>query len=229
MSYIRSGFSDLPEITKNLMIINGIMLLATYAFPGIYQFVSLFYFSNELFKPWQLVTHMFTHADFIHLFFNMFSLYMFGGVIERALGPKKFLTYYLITGFGGAFLHLLVKVIQVYLICGQIWITPELINSPMLSYEDQSLLYDIYRTPMVGASGAVFGILTAFGVMYPYVTLQLIFPPIPVKARTFILVIIGLELLNGFTSQGNIAHFAHLGGALFGYLLLKFWRKRYIF
>lgn len=222
---IQGGFSALPEITKNLMIINGIMLLAVVLFPDLYQIVSLYYFSNELFKPWQIVTHMFTHAGFLHLFFNMFALFMFGGVLERMLGPQRFLAFYLFTGFGGAFLHLMVNVIQVYMISEDVWLTRELIGSLDVSIMDKRELMAIYMTPMVGASGAVFGILTAFGVLFPNARLMLLFPPIPVKAKVFIPILIVLELFSGIAGQGNIAHFAHLGGALFGFLLLKYWRK----
>jgi membrane associated rhomboid family serine protease len=226
---IQGGFSALPEITKNLMIINGIMLLAVVLYPELYQTVSLYYFSNEMFKPWQIVTHMFTHAGFLHLFFNMFALFMFGGVLERMLGPQRFLAFYLFTGFGGAFLHVMVNVLQVYLLSGEIWLTQEMILGLNISLTEKRELYSIYQTPMVGASGAVFGILTAFGVLFPNARLMLLFPPIPVKAKVFIPILIVLELVSGIAGQGNIAHFAHLGGALFGYLLLKYWRKSNIF
>jgi rhomboid-like protein len=229
MSFIQSSFGGLPEITKNLMIVNAIMLLAVTLYPELYKVVSLYYFSNEAFRPWQIVTHMFTHANFLHLFFNMFSLFMFGGVLERLLGPQRFLAYYLMTGFGGAFLHLTVNVLQVYNLSGEIWLTKEMIYALDIPFADKKELMGIFMTPMVGASGAVFGILTAFGMLFPDARLMLLFPPIPIKAKIFIPIIIALELWNGFTSHGNIAHFAHLGGALFGFFIMKMWRKRHIF
>jgi rhomboid-like protein len=133
------------------------------------------------------------------------------------------------TGFGGAFLHLTVNVLQVYNLSGEIWLTKEMIYALDIPFADKKELMGIFMTPMVGASGAVFGILTAFGMLFPDARLMLLFPPIPIKAKIFIPIIIALELWNGFTSHGNIAHFAHLGGALFGFFIMKMWRKRHIF
>lgn len=220
------GFGNLPEITKNLIIINAITLLALTIYPALYEYVSLYYFSNEQFRPWQIVTHMFSHGSFMHLFFNMFSLFMFGSVLENVLGSKRFLTYYLLTGFGGAFLHLLVNVLQVYQLSGHIWITPELINSLSISGADKWELLKIFATPMVGASGAVFGVLIGFAYFFPNTQLMLIFPPIPIRAKVLVTILILLELYWGYQQQGNIAHFAHLGGALFGYFILKSWKRR---
>lgn len=220
------GFGNLPEITKNLIIINAITLLALTLYPSLYEYLSLFYFSNEQFKPWQIVTHMFSHGSFTHLFFNMFSLFMFGSVLENVLGSKRFLTYYLLTGFGGAFLHLLVNVLQVYQLSGHIWITPELINGLQIATTEQIEIIKIFATPMVGASGAVFGVLIGFAYFFPNTQLMLIFPPIPIKAKVLVTILILLELYWGYQQQGNIAHFAHLGGALFGYFILKSWKRR---
>jgi membrane associated rhomboid family serine protease len=221
------GFGNLPEITKNLIIINAIMLLAMTFFPGLYQYVSLYYFSNEMFRPWQIVTHMFTHANLMHLFFNMFSLYMFGSVLERVLGAKRFLTFYLLTGFGGAFLYGLVNVLHVYFLSGEFWISNlEMINQLAIPLSDKQEIANIIFTPMVGASGAVFGVLIGFAFFFPDTQLMLIFPPIPIKAKVLVAILIVYELWSGYQQQGNIAHFAHLGGALFGYLILKSWKRR---
>jgi len=224
------GFGNLPEITKNLIIINGVMLLALTVYPDLYGYVSLYYFSNDMFRPWQIVTHMFSHAQIgsMHLFFNMFTLFMFGSVLERVLGPKRFLTLYMLTGFGGAFLHQLVDIIQVYQISGHVWLTPDLIDHLAIPYSDKLELAKIYATPMVGASGAVFGLLTAFAMLFPNAELMLLFPPIPVRAKILISILIISELIFGYMQMGNIAHFAHLGGALFGYLILKSWKRRRI-
>lgn len=217
MSIINRGFGGIPEITKNLMIINGIVFLATLIIPGLRESLSLHYFSNEAFRPWQIVTHMFNHATFFHIFFNMFTLYNFGVMLERVLGPKRFLTFYLFTGFGGAFLHLFVDVIQVYHATGTVWLDyGNLVNQQMKT---------IYNSQMLGASGAVFGVLTAFGIMYPEARIMLLFPPIPLKAKVFIPILILMELSLGIGNWDNVAHFAHLGGALFGYILLKIWNK----
>ena len=221
------GFGNLPEITKNLIIINAIMLLAVTVSPGLYDYVSLYYFSSEMFRPWQIVTHMFTHAGMMHLFFNMFSLFMFGSVLEGRLGSKRFLIFYLLTGFGGAFLHQLVNVLQVYHLSGQFWISNlEMINQLPIPFSDKQEIANIFFTPMVGASGAVFGVLIGFAYFFPDTKLMLLFPPIPIKAKVLVAILIVMELWFGYQQQGNIAHFAHLGGALFGYLILKSWKRR---
>ncbi len=221
------GLNNLPEITKNLIIINGIMFLALVTFPTLYNYFSLFYFSNELFRPWQFVTHMFSHANFMHLLFNMFALWMFGSVLEQVIGAKRFLIFYLITGFGGAFLHLLVNVIEIYTLSGEFWIPSlDAINALSISYSDKIAIRDIVFTPMVGASGAIFGVLIGFAFFFPNAKLMLIFPPIPVRAKVLVTILIIFELFSGYQRAGNIAHFAHLGGALFGYFILKAWKRR---
>lgn len=221
------GFSQLPQITKNLIIINLIVFLALSIHPILYNYLSLYYFSNELFQPWQIVTHMFSHASFMHLFFNMFALWMFGSVLEQVLGPKRFLTFYLITGFGGAILHLLVNITEIYSLSGQISITSlEAINALSISYSDKIIIRDLIFTPMVGASGAIFGVLIGFAFFFPDARLMLIFPPIPIKAKVLVTILIIFELYSGYQRAGNIAHFAHLGGALFGYFILKSWKRR---
>ena len=221
------GYSQLPQLTKNLIIINLIVFLALSIHPILYNYLSLYYFSNELFQPWQIVTHMFSHASFMHLFFNMFALWMFGSVLEQVLGPKRFLTFYLITGFGGAILHLLVNITEIYSLSGQISITSlEAINALSISYSDKIIIRDLIFTPMVGASGAIFGVLIGFAFFFPDARLMLIFPPIPIKAKVLVTILIIFELYSGYQRAGNIAHFAHLGGALFGYFILKSWKRR---
>lgn len=221
------GINNLPEVTKNLLIINGIVFLALSVHPVLYEYLSMFYFSNELFKPWQFITHMFSHANFTHLFFNMFSLWMFGSVLEQVLGSKRFLIFYLIAGFGGAFLYLLVNVSEVQTLAGQIWIPSlDAINALNIPYNDKLMVRDIVFTPMVGASGAVYGVLIGFAYFFPNARLMLIFPPIPVKAKVLVSILIVFELFAGYQRVGNIAHFAHLGGALFGYFILKSWKRR---
>lgn len=214
-----NSFISLPEITKNLIIINGIVFLACIVIPGLQIKLSLFYFTNPEFRPYQIITHMFNHAGLAHLFFNMFTLYSFGGFIERYLGAKKFLLFYLLTGLGGALLHIGVDMFNIYQITGG------LILNEQIALQHQQLI-PIYITRMLGASGAVFGVLTAFGTMYPEARLMLLFPPIPIKAKVLIPILIVVELFLGFENWDNIAHFAHLGGALFGYLLIKYWKEK---
>ncbi|MCO5249103.1 MAG: rhomboid family intramembrane serine protease [Chitinophagales bacterium] len=220
------GFRQLPEVTKNLIIINVIVLLALMTYPSLTNKVALYYFSNSNFRPWQLITHMFAHGGFGHLFFNMFTLFMFGSVLERVIGSKRFFNFYLLTGLGGAFLHLFVIVLQVYHLSGKVWITPDILQNLAISYQDKVEVMQLISIPMVGASGAIFGVLIGFAYLFPDTQLMLIFPPIPMKAKTLVFLLIIFELYMGYEQAGNIAHFAHLGGALFGYLILKFWKQK---
>lgn len=198
--------------------------------------LGLYFPKSEYFRSWQIVTHMFMHAGFIHLFFNMFALFMFGGVLERVWGPQRFLIYYLITGLGAAFTHEMVQWLQYHNAMAAI--SPEQLQHIYDSglevirsghaYTDQNAqrLTEILYFPTVGASGAVFGVLLAFGVLFPNTQLMLLFPPIPIKAKYFVLGYGALELYLAVTSPGsNIAHAAHLGGMIFGYLLLRYWRR----
>lgn len=175
----------------------------------------MFYPSSPLFRPWQILTHMFMHGGFWHVFFNMYTFFIFGTVLERALGTKRFLIFYFVTGLGAAALHTGVEWIQasVYLSSG----TP----AAMSSY------YDLLRTPVLGASGAIYGVLIGYAMFYPNSILTLIFPPVSLKAKWFVLIFAGIELLTGVTGTADgVAHFAHLGGMLFGWLLILWWRKR---
>ena len=206
----------ITEVVKNLLIINILMFFATRMLMGDYPMyvtdfsslgrlkLAMFYPTSEYFRPYQIITHMFMHADFSHLFFNMFALFMFGPPLESLWGPKRFLYYYLACGFGALGLHMIVKFIEMNYLGG-----PSFINIPML-----------------GASGAVFGILAGFGIKFPDTRIMLLFPPIPMKARVFVLIYAGLELFLGLGPfNTGIAHFAHLGGALFGFLLIQYWDK----
>ena len=161
--------------------------------------LALFSPGSEYFQPYQLITHMFMHGNFYHLFFNMFALWMFGRVLESVWGGKRFFIYYFITGLGAAGLQLLVNYIQ---------------------------NVDV-NIPMLGASGAVFGVLLAFGMLFPNTRLMLILPPIPIKAKWFVIIYGAAELFFGIANYSGdpVAHFAHLGGMLFGYILIKYWNK----
>lgn len=209
----------MPPVVKNLVILNGIMLLITFLTGDfMYEKFALFYVESPLFKPYQLVTHMFMHGNFIHLFFNMYSLVIFGIALESIWGSKKFFIYYMVTGLGAAALHSLVLFIEV--------------SSLTTAYEAGNLMAadgitSIMRTPTVGASGAVFGVLLAYGMLFPNNVLQLIFPPIALKAKWFVMIFGAIELYLGISNKGsNIAHFAHLGGMLFGYFLIIYWKKK---
>lgn len=221
-------FNYLPPVIKNLLIINGLVFLATSAFPGLLDKLALPLFSAPGFQPYQIVTHMFTHASLTHVFFNMFTLWMFGAVLENVWGAKRFLTFYLITGLGAAFLNMSVNAIELYQAVGTLH--PAItINGNYFSgnySEDQINTIATCFAPTVGASGAVYGILIAFGMLFPNTLIYLYFL-LPIKAKYLIAIMIGIEVYLGFINSGdNIAHFAHLGGALFGFILVKIWGRK---
>lgn len=205
---------NIPVVTRNLLYVNLIMFVATLINPAFMKdtFAMAFPLSTE-FRWWQPLTHMFMHDGFFHIFFNMYTLVMFGMVVERVLGTKKFIWFYLITGFGAVLLHTGVEFLQVQ----------ELIKK----YPEVDPQYIYNSIPgVLGASGAVYGVLVAFAMLYPEARLTLIFPPITLDAKWWVIIFIGIELVTGITGTAmGIAHFAHLGGALFGWLLIRYWRK----
>ena len=206
----------IPPVTQNILIVNVIMFIATLINDNfMYSLFAMFYPASPLFRWWQPVTHMFMHGGFWHILFNMYTLVMFGMVVEQVLGTKKFLILYFVTGLGAVALHTGVEWLQVHQMLAS--------SDPSAQIEYTNLL----RTPMVGASGAIYGILVAFAMLYPQARMTLIFPPVTLDAKWMVLIFIGIELLTGITgTQMGIAHFAHLGGALFGFLLILYWRKR---
>jgi len=234
-------FAGMPPVVKNLIIINVIMLLLMYLGKALWNIdlnsiLGIYFPKSEHFRSWQIVTHMFMHGGFVHLFFNMFALWMFGRILEQVWGPKRFLLYYLVTGLGAAFTHEFVQWIQYKHMLSIL--TPEQLQyvydsgSELLNqgknFADASMgqLNMILNIPTVGASGAVYGVLLAFGVLFPNTQLMFIFPPIPVKAKYVVIGYGVLELYLAITSPGsNIAHAAHLGGMIFGFILIRYWRK----
>lgn len=204
--------SQIPTVTKNLVAINILMFIATLINENfMVANFAMFYPASPFFKPWQILTHMFMHGGFWHIFFNMYSLLMFGSILERSLGPKKFLIFYFVTGLGAAALHTGVEWMQ-----ARVFIA----NGAVNAY--QALL----MTPTLGASGAIYGVLIGFAMLYPQAQLMLIFPPIPVKAKWLVVIFAVIELFSGINGiQASVAHFAHLGGMLFGWLLIRWWRK----
>ncbi|MCB0687148.1 MAG: rhomboid family intramembrane serine protease [Saprospiraceae bacterium] len=200
----------ITEVVKQLLILNGLLYLVTHwMMPQLGPALAMYYPASDFFRPWQIVTHMFMHANFQHLFFNMFALFMFGTALESYLGPKKFLILYLLSGFGALALYLLVWYFEV---------------SGYSPAEYQLFLSRPYS--MVGASGAVFGLLAGYGMLFPESQIMLLIPPIPIKAKYFVVIYAALELYFGI-SQTNpgVAHFAHVGGAIFGALIILYWRK----
>ena len=239
MSRFYSGrLSNTPPVVKNLIIINVVMLLGLFLFQRLFNvnlnaILGLYYFQSPLFKPWQIVTHMFMHGGIAHIFFNMWALWIFGKTLESVWGSQRFLIYYLVTGLGAAFFHMLVNYIQ---------FAPEIsalkaaysvdkINMALLNdilqpgNQFHSLGRDLIR-PTVGASGAVYGVLLAFGMLFPNTPLFIIPIPFPIKAKWLVIGFGALELYLGITrTGGNIAHFAHLGGMIFGFILIKYWNR----
>jgi membrane associated rhomboid family serine protease len=196
----RGGFmSNVPKAVKHIILINVLMLVLTYLNNPL---MSKWFALNPitfLWKPWQLVTYMFMHGGLGHLFFNMYTLFIFGSVLENVWGTKKFLTFYFVTGIGAALVN-----IGVQYLTGSFALT-------------------------VGASGAIYGILMGYAMLYPDSMLTLIFPPVSMKAKWFVLIFAGIELLLGISNNpaDNVAHFAHLGGLIFAFLLIMFWKKKH--
>ncbi|MEG0033594.1 MAG: rhomboid family intramembrane serine protease [Mucinivorans sp.] len=196
-----NSYFQTPSVVKNLIIINVLVFMASALLPIgdlIMSSCSLFWFSSPFYHSYQFITYMFLHANISHLFFNMFALWMFGRTLEYELGSKRFLTYYMVCGLGAALIQM-----------GVVWLTGE------------------YYIQLLGASGAVMGLLLAFGVMHPNSIIMLLIPPIPIKAKWFVIIYGVLELFMGWTGYGgNVAHFAHVGGMLWGFMLLHWWRKQ---
>jgi membrane associated rhomboid family serine protease len=226
-----------PPVVKNLIIINVLMFLALLGFQAAFdvdlnRVLGLYYFKSPYFEPYQIVTHMFMHGSIGHIFFNMFALWMFGKVLEQVWGGKRFLIYYFVTGLGAVFLHMMVNHFTM------ISAMREVTEGLGITNFDEETVRRLVQTnnpitqkvgiglyvPTVGASGAVFGVLLAFGMLFPNTRLMLLFPPIPIKAKWFVIGYGALELYLGLTQPGsNLAHFAHLGGMLFGFLMIKYW------
>jgi len=218
-----------PPVVKNLMIINVLVFL-TQNIVGqreeglVENWFALHDLHSVYFKPHQLITHMFMHGSFAHLFFNMFGLWMFGAAIEHRYGAKRFLQFYIISGLGAAFLHMGVLYVEIEPMMKIYRALPEdqqieLMNTPAFFYK--------LNAATLGASGAVFGCLAAFGYLYPNSIIMINFL-LPMKAKWLVLIYAGMELFLAFRNSAGdtVAHFAHLGGALTGFLLVYFWNKR---
>ncbi len=252
-------------VVRDLLIINSSMLLLAWILSpfgiDLINILGLHYPKSPYFHPYQFFTHMFMHANLIHLLFNMYALWMFGTVLERVWGGKRFLVYYLVTGFGAAILHTAVTWWQIHHFIGAAqkflqhpdlqafldfykkypqYFNPRAVSALLAQWElrpgDTSFATAVIpvirqaielkmNIPIVGASGAIFGLLLAFGMLFPEVPLYIIFVPYPIKAKYFVIGYGLLELTNGVLNipGDNIAHFAHLGGMIFGYLLIKYW------
>ena len=231
------------EIVKHLIIINVIFFIASIVFGELmYDLFAMHYPNNSDFIFWQPVTHMFMHGDITHILFNMFGLWMFGTPLEQMWGKQKFVFFYLSAGFGAVLIQTIVyhydvmSVTQILLDNGltnsdvnDFFKTGRLNTSIIQSVGEDRLYSGIqsFKAVMVGASGALYGILVAFAMLFPNVQLMLLFPPIPIKAKFFVPLLILFDLFFGFTSYsvGPIAHFAHIGGAVTGFLMMYYWKK----
>jgi membrane associated rhomboid family serine protease len=262
-------YNNIPALVKNLLIINVLMFVATISLESSFDInliktLGLYNWQSDLFRPYQLVTHMFLHGSFMHIFFNMFALWMFGSVLEQHWGAKRFFVYYFVTGLGAAILHMITGSLMLSGIANATDLylsnpnydsfvnfidnyvprasSNDVINNFLAAwnsdltnqgYIDESILFvnKIFEAksniPTVGASGAVFGLLLGFGMLFPNTVLMLIFPPIPIKAKYFVIIYGAIELYLGLQNSvnDNVAHFAHLGGMLFGFILIKYWNK----
>ena len=221
--YSPNRFSFLPVVVKNLLIINGILFLADIVLSrfGIQlnEILGLHFFLASGFRPYQLLTYMFMHANFSHLFFNMFALWMFGNTLENIWGTKRFLMYYLICGLGAAVMQEGVQYIE--------YVT-QLSHYQNVNMGSTIIPMSEYLNYMttVGASGAIYGLLLAFGMMFPNSLIYLYFV-MPIKAKWFVIGYAVIELLTGVFSSGDqVAHFAHLGGMLVGLIIILIWKKK---
>lgn len=237
-------FPQLPPVTKNLLIINIIIWAATLFLPSLdtalSRYAALHFFTSPGFNVAQLFTYMFVHANFTHLFFNMFALVMFGGLIERSMGSARFLFYYISCGLIAGLCQMGVYAIMIHkyaalipaadyqMIIRQGW---ETMNHGM-NFSDPTLgtLNALVNGPMVGASGAIYGVILAFGMLFPNQPVYLFFIPVPIKAKWLVIGYGVLELTMGLGNMvDNVAHFAHLGGMIAGVILILYWKKKGVF
>ena len=234
---------NMPPVVKNLLILNVIMFIITVI--GEQQGIRMTYllggyvFGSPFFEPYQMVTHFFMHGGMFHIFFNMFALVIFGSVLEQVWGPKRFFIFYVATALGAFVFHQLVGYIEFKQIENEIIAAGYdifEINKRISDLHVQGMIFTepLLRdyqisigVPVVGASGAVYGLLAAFAYLFPNTQLMLLFPPIPVKAKWLVLFLVGIALYNSIQSQpgDNIAHLAHLGGALVGFIIVLIWKQ----
>ena len=239
---IGSTFRQLPPVTKNILIINLLIWVALQLFPAstkesFINICALHYPLSENFNLAQIFTYMFVQEEFFHLFFNMFALFMFGNIIERTIGTRRFLFYYISCGIGAALIQLGVFAFMLHNAVGNLpaGITIKdilALNIPAgMAHPDVFIVWNLINTPVIGASGAIFGILLAFGYMFPKAPLYLFFIPVPIQARWVVLGYGAIELLQSFNNNpgDNVAHMAHLGGRIIGFLILLDWKKKGLF
>lgn len=238
-----SPFGGLPTVVKNLLIINGIVFLIQLLWSNggnrvVEDRFALHYFASPDFKPWQLVTHMFMHGGFGHLALNMLGLFMFGPPLEYKWGSKRFLSFYILSGIGAALFYSGAHAIEYFQLLERM--DPETVamvrreggalwaSGRTYSDADAGALNQLLNMPMLGASGALYGILLAFGLTFPNVELMMLYFPVPIRAKYFVFIMAGLSIFMAMRDNptDNVAHLAHLGGMVVGYILMKAWDAR---
>ncbi len=230
-AYRQNPLANLTPVVKNILIINIIFFIATYVLEksgiDLNEHLAAYYFNSPKFRLWQVITYMFMHANIMHIFFNMFALFVFGPALESLMGARRFLQFYFFTGIGALLLQWLVQALQIHNITGGYAVYHGNLT-PFINQPGFEQLQQIYGGAILGASGAIFGLLVAFGMLFPNVELFIMFIPLPVKAKYAVIGYILIELYSGVAgySGDNVAHFAHLGGALFGFVLIKIWGLR---
>jgi membrane associated rhomboid family serine protease len=235
--------NNMTDTVKQLLILNILFFIGAQFVPQATDLLALHYFESDKFKLWQPISHMFMHGGLMHIFFNMFALVSFGSALEHFWGPKKFLFFYFTCGLGAALIHSGINYYYFHdglntLVLNGFKETEilNLINEGKFMTSWQAVLApDTFEnmigalTPTVGASGAIYGLLVAFAFMFPNAELALLFIPVPIKAKYFVPGIVLLDLFSGVTGYsifgGGIAHFAHVGGALFGFIMMWYWKK----
>ena len=267
--YSPTGFRILPPVVKNILIVNGLFFLATISLDSAFnidliEMFGMHYFKSEYFKPHQIITYMFMHDGFTHILFNMFAVWMFGSVLENFWGPKRFLTFYMVTGIGALLIQMLInyyfissaqQAIDIFMSTPSPELFQDIINNHFDGYvnknavsqfisdynyntlnisyinEAKEILNNLITARMnihtVGASGSVYGLLLAFGMLFPNSIINVYFV-FPVKAKWFVIIFGAIELYLGIANKvgDNVAHFAHLGGMLFGFLMIIYWNKK---
>lgn len=236
-------FNSIPPVTRNIIIINiAVFVIANLLFQDRFVgYLAAFYPFSPFFKSWQIVTHMFMHGSFMHILFNMFTLFSFGPILENNLGEKKYLILYFLSGLGAFFLFNLWNFVEVQQISSELqqlgFNLNEYLSGSSVQYSGSSQsvlrqqeligeLNGIMGTPMVGASGAIFGVVAAFATLYPDAKIGIMFIPIPMKVKYVLpVVVIGSIYLGVSGNGGGIAHLAHVGGAIVGFILARIWRK----
>lgn len=235
-------FNNIPPVTRNIIIINVLMfILTSFMMPQLYNTLSGFYPFSPNFKSWQIITHMFMHGGLMHILFNMLTLWSFGPILEQSLGEKKYLILYFASGLGAFFLFNLWNFYEVQQLTNELTIANVNVAeifmksdlkkfgfdpTPYLNNKQALNLYADLITPMVGASGAIFGVVAAFATLYPDAKIAMMFIPIPMKVKYLMPVVIVVSIFLGVSGNvGGIAHLAHVGGALVGWILARIWRK----